>query len=99
MEQCCQTTGFFLQWFNAERSKTLLTFPVVTVAMLTENGQCKDHSFAASIGSHLAQGSAFFIYLSDNADSLASCCRLRNEISDHTFSYTLGAGGVATGSN
>lgn len=89
---------FFLHWFNTERSKTLLTFPVVTVAMLTENGQCKDHPFAASIGSHLAQGSAFFIYLSDNADSLASCCRLRNEISDHTFSYTLGAGGVATGS-
>ena len=40
----------------------------------------------------------FFIYLSDQADSLASCCRLRNEISDNTFSYTLGAGGVATGS-
>lgn len=93
-----QLQDFFLHWFNAERSKTLLTFPVVTVAMLTENGQCKDHPFAASIGSHLAEGSAFFMYLSDNADSLASCCRLRNEISDHTFSYTLGAGGVATGS-
>jgi ribonucleoside-triphosphate reductase len=47
---------------------------------------------------HLAEGSSFFVYLSDNADSLASCCRLRNEISDNTFSYTLGAGGVATGS-
>src|SRR5690606_9220519 len=57
-----------------------------------------DQSFAASIATHLAQGSAFFVYLSDNADSLASCCRLRNEITDHTFSYTLGAGGVATGS-
>lgn len=88
----------FLDWFNAERSKTLLTFPVVTVAMLTENGQCKDEQFAASMGDHLARGSAFFIYLSDNADSLASCCRLRNEIADNTFSYTLGAGGVATGS-
>lgn len=93
-----QLQDFFLHWFNTERSKTLLTFPVVTVAMLTENGQCKDHPFAAAISSHLAQGSAFFIYLSDNADSLASCCRLRNEISDHSFSYTLGAGGVATGS-
>lgn len=93
-----QLQDFFLHWFNAERSKTLLTFPVITVAMLTENEQCKDQQFAASMGSHLAQGSAFFMYLSDNADSLASCCRLRNEISDHTFSYTLGAGGVATGS-
>ena len=35
--------------------------------------------------------------MSDNADSLSSCCRLRNEIQDNGFSYTLGAGGVSTG--
>ena len=39
-----------------------------------------------------------FTYMSDNADSLSSCCRLRNEITDNGFSYTLGAGGVSTGS-
>ncbi len=89
---------FFLDWFNKEREKTILTFPVVTVAMLTDNGQCKDQTFAKKMAAELSQDSSFFIYLSDNADSLASCCRLRNEISDNTFSYTLGAGGVATGS-
>ena len=89
---------FFLDWFNKEREKTILTFPVVTVAMLTDDGQCKDQAFAKKMAAELAQGNSFFIYLSDNADSLASCCRLRNEISDNTFSYTLGAGGVATGS-
>lgn len=89
---------FFTRWFNHERTKTLLTFPVVTVAMLTENGKCKDQEFADKMAQHLADGSSFFVYLSDNADSLASCCRLRNEINDNTFSYTLGAGGVATGS-
>lgn len=89
---------FFTRWFNQERTKTLLTFPVVTVAMLTDNGKCKDQEFADKMAQHLANGSSFFVYLSDNADSLASCCRLRNEISDNTFSYTLGAGGVATGS-
>ena len=45
-----------------------------------------------------AEGHSFFTYLSDNADSLSSCCRLRNEIQDNGFSYTLGAGGVSTGS-
>ncbi|MEN9464820.1 MAG: anaerobic ribonucleoside-triphosphate reductase [Pseudomonadota bacterium] len=89
---------FFSTWFNAERSKSLLTFPVVTVAMLTENGQCKDQDFAHFQAKQLSQGSSFFVYLSDSADSLASCCRLRSEINDHTFSYSLGAGGVATGS-
>lgn len=89
---------FFLSWFNQEREKTILTFPVVTVAMLTENGRCKDQQFAAEIAREMAAGNSFFIYQSDNADSLASCCRLRSEISDNTFSYSLGAGGVATGS-
>ena len=89
---------FFLSWFNKEREKTVLTFPVVTVAMLTENGKCKDSAFANDIATEMAAGNSFFIYQSENADSLASCCRLRSEISDNTFSYSLGAGGVATGS-
>ena len=89
---------FFLSWFNEERTKAILTFPVVTAAMLTEDGQCKDQEFAGLLAHELADGNSFFVYLSDNPDSLASCCRLRNEIEDRTFSYTLGAGGVATGS-
>ena len=89
---------FFLDWFNEERNKTILTFPVVTVAMLTDSGRCKDQSFAHDMANHMQKGSSFFVYLSDSADSLASCCRLRSEIADNTFSYTLGAGGVATGS-
>ena len=89
---------FFLKWFNQERTKAVLTFPVVTAAMLTEDGKCKDDVFAGQMAHELAEGNSFFVYLSDNPDSLASCCRLRNAIEDRTFSYTLGAGGVATGS-
>lgn len=97
-ETTAKLQRFFMKWFNQERTKAILTFPVVTAAMLTENGQCKDSEFADQMAEELSQGNAFFIYQSDNPDSLASCCRLRNEISDHTFSYSLGAGGVATGS-
>jgi len=89
---------FFMDWFNEERKKAILTFPVVTAAMLTENGQCKDKNFSRFCSEQLANGNSFFSYLSDNADSLASCCRLRNEMTENTFSYTLGAGGIATGS-
>ena len=91
---------FFLKWFNEERKKALLTFPVVTCALLTdkESGTCKDEEFTNMISKELSEGNSFFMYLSENADSLASWCRLRNEITDKTFSYTLGAGGVATGS-
>ena len=90
--------AFFMEWFNEERTKAILTFPVVTAAMLTKDGAPVDLEFTEMCARELSNGNSFFIYQSENADSLASCCRLRNEISDHTFSYSLGAGGVATGS-
>ncbi|WP_152285995.1 anaerobic ribonucleoside-triphosphate reductase [Flavicella marina] len=89
---------FFMKWFNKERTKAILTFPVVTAAMLTKKGKPVDNTFTEMCAQELSEGNSFFIYQSENADSLASCCRLRNEISDNTFSYSLGAGGVATGS-
>lgn len=89
---------YFMKWFNVEREKALLTFPVVTVALLTEESRVKSRDYAEFFAAELAQGNSFFVYLSDTPDSLASCCRLRNEISSQGFSYSLGAGGVATGS-
>ncbi|WP_299002880.1 anaerobic ribonucleoside-triphosphate reductase [uncultured Shewanella sp.] len=89
---------FFMNWFNDERKSAVLTFPVITAAMLINKGQVKDQIFASFCAKQMSEGNSFFVYQSENADSLASCCRLRNEISDNTFSYTLGAGGVATGS-
>ena len=90
--------AFFMHWFNEERTKAVLTFPVVTAAMLTKDGVPVDPVFTELCAKELSEGNSFFIYQSENADSLASCCRLRNEISDNTFSYSLGAGGVSTGS-
>lgn len=88
----------FMRWFNAERTKTVLTFPVETMALLTEKGDVKDKEYGDFTAAMYAGGHSFFTYMSDNADSLSSCCRLRNEIQDNGFSYTLGAGGVSTGS-
>lgn len=89
---------FFLSWFNKERESAILTFPVVTAAMLVDEKGPVDTQFADMCAGELANGNSFFVYMSETPDSLASCCRLRNEISDNTFSYSLGAGGVATGS-
>ena len=88
----------FMKWFNAERLKTPLTFPVETMALLTKDGEPRDAEYGDFTAEMYAEGHSFFTYISDNADSLSSCCRLRNEIQDNGFSYTLGAGGVSTGS-
>lgn len=88
----------FMKWFNKERTKTVLTFPVETMALLAENGDVIDKEWGDFAAEMYSEGHSFFTYMSDNADSLSSCCRLRNEIQDNGFSYTLGAGGVSTGS-
>ena len=88
----------FMKWFNEERTKTVLTFPVETMALLIENNEPKDKEYGDFTAKMYSEGHSFFTYMSDNADSLSSCCRLRNEIQDNGFSYTLGAGGVSTGS-
>jgi ribonucleoside-triphosphate reductase (formate) len=88
----------FMRWFNRERTRTVLTFPVETMALLSKDGDFRDTEYADFTAEMYAEGHSFFTYVSDNADSLSSCCRLRNEIQDNGFSYTLGAGGVSTGS-
>jgi len=88
----------FMRWFNEERSKTLLTFPVETVALLHDGKDVLDQDYKNFAAQMWSEGHSFFMYLSDNPDSLASCCRLRNKIQENTFSFTNGLTGVQTGS-
>lgn len=90
---------FFMEWFRQERERALLTYPVLTASLLVDaEGKPKDKHFAGACAEEMSKGLSFFVYESDSVDSLSSCCRLRNEFTDNTFSYTLGAGGVSTGS-
>lgn len=88
----------FMEWFNKERTKTLLTFPVESVALLSEDGDIKDKEWKNFVAEMYSKGHSFFTYISDNPNALASCCRLRNEIAENVFSFTNGLTGVQTGS-
>lgn len=88
----------YMKWLNEERTKTLLTFPVMTVCCLTDDKDVLDKEYKDFITTQWAEGDSFFVYLSKNADSISSCCRLRNEVTDNTFSSTTGLTGVQTGS-
>ena len=88
----------FMKWFNRERLKEILTFPVETLSLLNNGTEYLDKEWADFAAEMYAEGHSFFTYTSDSVDSLASCCRLRNGITENQFSYTLGAGGIATGS-
>ena len=88
----------FMDWFNELRLKQVLTFPVETFAMVHDGTTVIDKSYRDLCAEMYAKGHSFFTYISDSADSLASCCRLRNEVSENTFSPTSGLTGVKTGS-
>lgn len=88
----------FMEWFNKVRLKQVLTFPVETFAMVHDGKDIIDQKYKALCASMYAQGHSFFTYISDSADSLASCCRLRNELAENTFNPTSGLTGVMTGS-
>lgn len=88
----------YMKWLNEERTHTLLTFPVMTVCLLTDENDVLDKEYKDFVTTQWAEGDSFFVYLSKNADSISSCCRLRNYISDNTFSSTTGLTGVQTGS-
>ena len=88
----------FMDWFNKVRLKQVLTFPVETFAMVHDGTDIIDKEYKDLCAEMYAKGHSFFTYISDSADSLASCCRLRNEVSENTFSPTSGLTGVKTGS-
>ena len=88
----------FMNWFNQLRLKQVLTFPVETFAMVHDGTDIIDKDYKDLCAEMYAKGHSFFTYISDSADSLASCCRLRNELAENTFSPTSGLTGVKTGS-
>ena len=97
----------FMKWFNHERTKYTFTFPVETMALLTDGkDDFIDKEYADFTAEMWAEGHSFFCYLSDSPDSLSSCCRLRNSLKDNvddehnftTHQYSMGTASVATGS-
>lgn len=90
----------FMKFFNKLRTKQVLTFPVETMAMVYDpkTNDIIDKDYKDFTAEMYAEGHSFFTYISDSADSLASCCRLRNEFVENTFSPTSGLTGVMTGS-
>lgn len=90
----------FMKWFNKTRLTQVLTFPVETFAMVynPETDDIIDKKYKDLCAEMYSEGHSFFTYISDSADSLASCCRLRNKVNKNTFNPTTGLTGVQTGS-
>lgn len=97
-ESLCWLQKEFMQWFNKERLRCILTFPVESVTLLYQDGKFVDQDMFDFVCKEYARGHSFFTYISDTVDSLSSCCRLKNKIQTKEFNFTNGNMGVMTGS-
>ena len=88
----------FMHWFNQERLKCILTFPVVSVCLIYQDHKFLDEDLYDFAVQEYAEGDSFFTYISDSADSLSSCCRLSSKISKPQFNFTNGQLSEMTGS-
>lgn len=88
----------FLHWLNQERLKCILTFPVVSVALIYQDNHFLDAEMADFVAKEYSEGNSFFTYISDSADSLSSCCRLSSKIDKPQFNFTNGQLSEMTGS-
>lgn len=88
----------FMKYLNKERLNAVIAMPVETMALLSDGNDIIDKEYKKFTAEMYAEGHSFFTYISDNPNGLASCCRLRNEIEENTFSFTNGLTGIQTGS-
>lgn len=88
----------FLHWFNQERLKCILTFPVVSLCLIYKDNKFVDEDLYEFACKEYSEGNSFFTYISDSADSLSSCCRLSSKISKPQFNFTNGQLSEMTGS-
>ena len=98
-EQIDYLQRLFMRTLNKERLTSVIAFPVETMCLLS-NGKddILDKDYKEFTAQMYSEGHSFFTYISDSVDSLASCCRLRNEIEENVFSFTNGLSGLKTGS-
>ena len=88
----------FMHWFNQERLKCILTFPVVSLCLIYQDHKFLDEDLYQFAAKEYAEGDSFFTYISDSADSLSSCCRLSSKIAKPQFNFTNGQLSEMTGS-
>ena len=88
----------FIELLRELRLIVPLTFPVTTFALLYDENGYKDKEYEELCAEEWAKGSSHFLYHSNNADSLSSCCRVQNKIDKNYFTSTTGMIGLMTGS-
>ena len=98
-EEIINFQKLFLTEMSEIRHQNMMTFPVSTISLLTdENGHFVDDEFARWACEHNRLWNDSNWFVDSSVTSLSSCCRLKNNIEELGYMNTIGGAALKVGS-
>lgn len=88
----------FMEVCSEIRSQNVMTFPVLTFALLRQNGKFVDEDFAKWCCKHNMKWCDSNFFVSEDVTSLSNCCRLVSDVKNLGYFNSIGGTALEVGS-
>ena len=88
----------FMNIVSEIRSQNMMTFPVLTYALLRKDGKFVDEEFAKWCCKHNMKWADSNFFISDDITSLSNCCRLVSDVKNLGYFNSIGGSALEVGS-
>lgn len=88
----------FMEEVSEIRSHNMMTFPVLTISLLRQNGKFVDEEFAKWGVQHNMKWADSNLFIDKSVTSLSNCCRLKSNIDDLGYFNSIGGTALKVGS-
>lgn len=88
----------FMNVVSKIREQNMMTFPVLTFALLRKNGKFVDEDFAKWCCKHNMKWADSNFFISEDVTSLSNCCRLVSDVKNLGYFNSIGGTALEVGS-
>lgn len=88
----------FMNVVSDIRAQNMMTFPVLTYALLRKDGKFVDEEFAKWCCKHNMKWADSNFFISDDITSLSNCCRLVSDVKNLGYFNSIGGSALEVGS-
>ena len=97
-EEIIEFQKLYMEEVAEIRSHNMLTFPVLSISLLKQEGKFQDEEFARWAVKHNMRWSDSNLFIDDSVTSLSNCCRLKSDIKDLGYFNSVGGTALKVGS-
>lgn len=98
IDELKQAQQWFMEQVSIIRTENMMTFPVLTFALIYKDGEFADEEFARWANKHNMKWGDSNFFFSQDVASLSNCCRLKSNIKDLGFFNSIGGTALSVGS-